>query len=99
MGKQEKLSAFSRKNISNMKVTKCGRPDVTRRLLAAGVLMMLLSKWCIYSSACPRSGNVFERINMAKLVTLKKLQTVTTMEKVQQSTATELIMGPKHEVS
>ena len=82
-----------------MKVTKCGRSDMTIRLLASVVLMMLLSKWCVYSSACPRSGNVVERINMARPVNFKKLQTVTTTEKVQLSTETELTLGPKDEVS
>ena len=93
------------KSISDMKVTKYGRPDTTRRLLASVVLMMLLSKWCIHSSACPRSGNVIERINMAKRVNLEQFlqqkleQKETTVEKYQQATETEPILGPKHEVS
>ena len=72
---------------------------MTIRLLASVVLMMLLSKWSIYSSACPRSGNAYERINMARPVNLEKLQKAAMMERDQQATETEPILVPKHEVS
>ena len=82
-----------------MRVTRYGRPDATRRLLALVGLMVLLSEWHIYYSACPRPGSDVQFSNVVRFGKLQHLRNVVRMEKDQQATENEPTLGTKDEVS